>query len=538
MVLRRTLFLFFLTLNCAVWGQEISTLIFKVDKLTIKEKVQTKNQVFSKYKTEAETQFRLNGFIGLEMRDSTTEKSTRTYTYSYKKRIKQIVLSDSANSKFTISNNFNLAVEELNLRIKKLENHGYPFAQLKINSEQIIENRLHLDYSIDSGDYFIIEEIVIKSKETVKEKTVLNLINIQPGDFYNEQKISKIEHHLRNSGFYKLVQPTQILFTPGKATIYLFLEGIKSSSADGYVGLQQNQNTGRLSLNGYVNLSLNNAFKRATKIDLNWRNNPDKTQLFTSRFDFPFLFNTPLGVGAHIDLQKQDTSFIRSDLQFYLGYRNPTFSAKIFTSIQQSSLLGEPIPNFRTFSKTAVGGGFTISPVLTDKLEFFRPKLAFEGGFFTYREDTIQDLIESPLNFSLTTKYSHEIRFLRFFSLNNSLSFQDIYSPTALARNELSFFGGLRTLRGFYELELTGNEVWILANEIVFKPVKAFELKLIYDYSRFEYLGANYSHSAGVGFGLNAGNSLLEIVIANGTLNDNPFLLTNTKVHIGFKSNF
>ena len=171
-------------------------------------------------------------------------------------------------------------------------------------------------------------------------------------------------------------------------------------------------------------------------------------------------------------------------------------------------------------------------------IPFFQPYLELEGGFFNYRNDTILDSQESPINIKYSFTYRHRAKFLKFFSLNNELSLQALSSSTELAVNELAYFGGLRTLRGFYELELVGNEVWILKNEIVFQPVEAFSIMALYDYSHFVHEGANFTHSGGLGFGLTTGNSVLEVVIANGTLNNNPFALSNTKVHIGFRSSF
>ena len=96
----------------------------------------------------------------------------------------------------------------------------------------------------------------------------------------------------------------------------------------------------------------------------------------------------------------------------------------------------------------------------------------------------------------------------------------------------------MQSVRGFYELELAGRENWVLRNEIEFKPIELISLKILYDYSNFRGNTKNYTHSAGIGFGLINNSSQLEIIVANGVLNDNPISLSDTKVHIGFKSNF
>lgn len=107
-----------------------------------------------------------------------------------------------------------------------------------------------------------------------------------------------------------------------------------------------------------------------------------------------------------------------------------------------------------------------------------------------------------------------------------------------MSRNELIYFGGLKSLRGFYELELNGNNVFIVQNEIEYQPLPILSFKVLYDYSTYSYLGQNYTNSFGFGFGLLSENSKLEIIVANGTVNNSGFALSNTKIHIGFSSHF
>jgi hemolysin activation/secretion protein len=125
------------------------------------------------------------------------------------------------------------------------------------------------------------------------------------------------------------------------------------------------------------------------------------------------------------------------------------------------------------------------------------------------------------------------------FQLKNNLEFQGLQSSISLSDNELVYYGGLRSVRGFYELELFGNNVWILNSEIEFQPVSVLSMSLIYDYSIADIsIGKNYTNSLGIGFGLVSRSSRLEIVVANGMLNDNPIDFSNTRIHIGFRSNF
>ena len=100
------------------------------------------------------------------------------------------------------------------------------------------------------------------------------------------------------------------------------------------------------------------------------------------------------------------------------------------------------------------------------------------------------------------------------------------------------YFGGLQSARGFYELELFGNETVIIRNEIEFKPVDLLSMFLLYDYSKFDYNGRHQTNSVGFGFGLNTKGTVLQIIVANGVLDQNSLDFSNTKIHLGFKSTF
>ena len=122
--------------------------------------------------------------------------------------------------------------------------------------------------------------------------------------------------------------------------------------------------------------------------------------------------------------------------------------------------------------------------------------------------------------------------------MNNTIQFQGLTSNISLSRNELIYFGGLKSIRGFYELELSGNDIWSFINEIEFRPIELISIFLLYDYSSYQNSGHHYTNSFGFGFALRAKTNALEIVVANGVLDNNPLDFANTKIHIGFRSSF
>ncbi len=525
----------------SIFGQEGKTVYYHLDKITVKEKASADSLLQIRNRENALISFMFNGYMGVFPSDTLVKKNTTHYYFDYTNVFKKIILIPEGRKEKHISSekNFYRGASELNSQLVDLENNGYPFAQLRITDQKEKEDRLELTYSIDSGTYYTIDKIHLKSQSDFHTKTVLNLIGIKVGDVYNESKIRVISSILLNSNIYYAPRAPELIFRANTAELFVYLEKKKSSNADGFVGFQQDQFTNEFTLNGYLNLELKNALNRAETIHLNWKNNPDKTQNLKAIFEYPYLFASPFGIGSEIDLQKQDTSFVRSDLLFELAYRNPQFKMSIFSQIEASTTLSsDPIPGFRDFSKNTIGATAEFRPFLSNRFAFYHPQFGISGGIFNYRGDTLADNTRRIGNHKYRLKYEHKIDFLRFFHLNNSIQFQGLASSVGLARNEFIYFGGLQSVRGFYELELSGRENWILRNEIEFQPVALLSLKLIYDYSNFRNETHNYTHSIGFGFALINKDSQLEIILANGKLNNNPFIVSGSKVHIGFRSNF
>jgi len=542
--MKQFVFVFFFLSSLFGFSQKETTVYFHVEKISIKQKIVLDSTGGERYKERALQEFQLNGYTGLFLKDSVIKHSAIHYYFSFTHRFEKIILTEKSDSinqkpKSVTSKDYIATLRSINKQIVNLENNGYPFAALKIVEQTEEKNKLYLTYKIDSGLFFILDKITIKSKDKFHETTLLNLINLNSGEIYNESKIVAVENLLLTSLLYKLTRPVEIVFRQGKADLYIYIEKEKSSDADGYIGFQQDKNTQKLVLNGYVNLSLLNSLNRGETINLNWKSNPDKTQNLRAVLEYPYILKTPFAIGSKLNLQKQDTSFVRADAIFDVSYLHSYFKFGLFYQIESSTTIAKNLPtDFRDFKKNTIGVTVVFRPKMPALLAFYHPIISLSGGFFNYRSDTIDDNKQKIANNKYAIKYEQTIDFLKFFHLNNRLQFEGLSSSINLSRNELIYFGGLRSIRGFYELELIGNNVWILNNEIEFTPVSSLSFKVLYDYAVFDYTTHQYAQSVGFGFGLIAGNTKLEIIVANGFLNNNSLDLAGTKVHIGFKSSF
>ncbi|MGB1102245.1 MAG: ShlB/FhaC/HecB family hemolysin secretion/activation protein [Crocinitomicaceae bacterium] len=532
---------FLILLICQSWTlfAQDRTEYHHLDRMTIKLKASRDSIKKCFQKETIIGQFNMAGYIGVAVKDTVLRRKQKHIYYEAHHQFKRVGLTnlDSKKKKTTNTKDLNQAILEVDQQITFLENNGYPFAALEITSMEEDGKQLNVAYKIDSGDVCIIDEIHLKSEDPFQEKIILTLLGLKPGMPYDESKIRQIPEIFLNSQLYTSPKAPEILFRPGKAELFVYFNKKKSSTADGFVGFQQDRITDRLVLNGYINLQLQNALNRGETMHLHWRNNPNSTQNLKGHFELPYFFGTPFGIGAFIDLQQQDASFVRSDILLEAIYINTRLRASVFSQFETSNTISQvPISGFRDFRKNTVGSTFRYKPLLAES--FYHPSFFISGGIFRYQEDSLENEPNTLGNRKYAIEYHQDIDFLKYFQLRNTIRYEGLKSTLNLARNEYIFFGGLQSVRGFYELELAAREAWIMRNEITFTPIKSLSIKAIYDYANYVEQSKRWAHALGFGFGFQTGNSHLEIIVANGKLDSNPFILSETKVHIGFRSNF
>lgn len=532
---------FLLVIPLAAFGQKPVPYFFHLDKLTVKENVfPVTAEQLALHEQNAFAQFQLNGYVGIQRKDSIFKRRGVHYYYTARHHFEKVKVVPTSGrvKKKKVFNHLRSASQAFDRTLHQLENNGFPFAQLTVVEQREKASTLELHYVIDSGNYYHIDDIHVKSNTKVHRKTLFHLMGLRPGDTYSSDKIKAIEPLLSNTGLYRLSRPVAALFHPRAAQLFVYLEKVNASSADGYIGFQQDPISRKLELNGYVHLKLSNALHRAETIDLQWRSNPNKTQHFNAKLSYPFLLNTPLGIGAVLDIRKQDSTFLRTDGSFRLHYYHPLFRFSLFHQMESSSLLrSSAASGFRNYRKNTVGTAFSIRPV-RGLPSFYRPEWKLTAGVYTYRGDTIADNKQRMANSKYQLNYRQRIDLGRAVHVNTDVSFQGLTSAVPLSNNELLYFGGLNSVRGFYELELVGNDSWTVRNEWVFQPVELFAVFLLYDHASYRYNGARQANGFGVGMRLATDHSLVELIVANGKRDQNPIDFSMTKVHLGLKASF
>ena len=438
-----------------------------------------------------------------------------------------------------------------------LENNGYPFSSLKLDSVELIENSILANLKLEKGPEIIIDTIYIKTNEKIEIKTVYNFIKLKPGDQYSEQLLSEVAIRIKEIPYWNEIKPIELEFINNKCNVYVYLKSNKSNNFNGVLGLQPDQN-GKIGLTGDVKVKLLNSFFKGESISFNWRQTQQLTQDLDIAFNYPFLFNSPFGIDTKASIYKKDTSFVDADFNIGVDY---IFSGlnkiTLFYENKNASLLSTKkyesittLPDFADITKNNYG-----LKLEAEKLDYrFNPRKGFSihllgsVGFKKIKKNQAlpQNLYDDlKLN---SFVYNSEGLIRWFIPIRKRATFllkikgATFYNETIFT-NELYRLGGVKTIRGFDEESIFASSYLISSLEYRFILEQNSNIYLFYDYgllernSREQYsFDQPFSFGAGISFETKPG--IFSLSYALGSQLGAPIYLRTAKVHFGFTSFF
>jgi outer membrane protein assembly factor BamA len=217
--------------------------------------------------------------------------------------------------------------DEIQNQISKIvryyENHGYPFAEVWLDSFQFDGSQIFSKVYAQPNEFIIIDSIVIHGSTNTKSRFLQNYLQISPGDPYDQSKITSIDRKLRQLPYLRLQKEVEVIFTPGYASIHLYLEKQRSNQFNFIIGvLPNNQLTDRkLTITGDGRLHLQNSFGVGEEIFAEFRQIRPLTQNLDLDFVYPYIANLPVGVGGSFNLYKNDTLFVNIDSEIGFMYQ-------------------------------------------------------------------------------------------------------------------------------------------------------------------------------------------------------------------------
>ena len=421
--------------------------------------------------------------------------------------------------------------------LNTLEKKGFALSKLKLVNFKKNKNNLEAELKLILDKKRGLNDIVIKGYEKFPEGFKINLKKKYKGQVFNQDNLKKIYTDFNKIRFIKQTKYPEILFTKDSTKVYVYLEKVKTNTFDGFIGFSNNENN-KVIFNGYLDLALNNALNVGEKISLYWKSDGKDQKTLNVGLEIPYLFKTPVGIKAQINIFKQDSTYQNTKTALDLGYFLSS-NSKLYLGYQATE--SNDIKNVNSAMLSDFKNAF-----ITTTYEF----TDYASDNFLFPEKTI-------FNFKLGTgnrydinqnnkQFFGELTASHHIALNSknaiTIKTQNYYlKSNSYLINELYRFGGINSIRGFSENSLQANSFFSILSEYQYILAPTIYVNSIVDYGYFQDKISNNEGKLlglGVGFGLITKNGLFNLAYANGSTNDQAIKLSNSIVHISIKTNF
>ena len=437
----------------------------------------------------------------------------------------------------TLSIPYEESEDFLNSTLKKLESSGFSMAKVKLVNLQRKNNFITANLSIVKEIKRQLNDIVINGYDKFPEGHKKNIIRLYRNKVFNQKNLDNLYNDIEKFRFSKQSKYPEILFTKDSTKVYVYLEKVKSNTFDGYIGFT-NDDYSNLIFSGYLDLVLNNILNSGEKFALYWKSDGQDQKTFNLGIELPYVFKSPIGLKAELNIFKQDSTFQNTRTAIDLGYFF-NYNSRLYLGYQATE--SSDIQNANTATLSDFNNSY-----ITTTYEF----IDFKNDDFLFPEKTALDfkvgmgkrdakLVSDSQSFgSLLFKhnfYLNERNIINIKSQNFYLQ-SDNYIV-----NELYRFGGINSIRGFNENSLQGNAFGSLLTEYRYVLAPSIYIHSIVDYGFLQDKTSNTEENLlgiGFGFGLLSKNGLFNIVYANGSTSDKAIKLSNSIIHISFKANF
>ncbi|MCB9246999.1 MAG: BamA/TamA family outer membrane protein [Flavobacteriales bacterium] len=451
-----------------------------------------------------------------------------------------------------------------------LENRGFPFASLKLDSIAISGDQITARVFLQKGELFVYDSIYLSGSSALSRNFLEKYLRIEKGRPYSEEEVRKIDARLGRLPYVKLLAPTRVYFGKGKVRIQIQIDERAADRIDGIVGFAPNsdQNDRNLLLTGEFNLEFKNLFDRGVGFMAHWKSFLRQSQELNLNLSYPYIFKSNVGVDGGLDLMKLDTTFLR--IRSELGARvllGGLDHVRFFFENQSTTLLTADTGSIR-FNRTlplnnpvqvnSYGmeirlnnldyplnpySGYAIraqSAVGTRIIQRHPDIEAVQFDDGTGLQVSVYDLIRlrsTQIAFSYDAEAFIPLRkksTLRFYTNGYQLIAERIL------RNDLYRFGGARSLRGFDEKALEGSSVHQIHLEYRYLLSRDANFHLFANAAYYENgvsansgLFSDRPYGFGAGVNLAVGNGVLNLDYALGSEKGNPIQFNQAKIHFG-----
>ena len=411
-----------------------------------------------------------------------------------------------------------------------LNNKGYPYAQLELDTLMFDGKSSEFTWNISPGKRILLDTIITPNI-LFNKRTLQRCLNYEPGQPYSTDKVQSIGDALSQISFLKPNAQVSIRMHSETFSLTIKADRKKNNVISALIALQPKPNSSQSILTGNIDLELSNALKQAETIEFHWKRPQPKSQSLAFKLGSPFTAGLPVGFQFEFASFLRDSTFSSTDL--YLRLLTKTndlngFSAAVGkssnTHFQSSSLFGNT--QNKTYSLR-----YSKNNNSNNSINFLIEGLA---GTRTIQYETSAS---TKKLYALRGKAWSKFNLTELLFSNINLEVNGLFSDS-LFNNEISRLGGTKNLRAFIEESIYASQYAMLNCDFGVNLGSEIQSFLFGDFAKIQEPISKIYYDAGLGFRFQQENGSLSITYGIGNIENNGLQLKNGRVGITFSSRF
>jgi outer membrane protein assembly factor BamA len=456
-----------------------------------------------------------------------------------------------------------------------LENSGYPFAKVYLDSLRIEDEKITAQLKIDKGHKYQIDSIKINGDVKISNSFLQKYLDIKDGSLYNREKLKRISKKLLELPYVQEEKPSDLSLLSMGSILNLYLKPKRSSQVNVLVGFLPNNDqlsTKKLLITGEANINLRNALGQGEAIGLNWQQLQVKSPRLNLIYQHPYLFNTSIGLDFAFDMFRKDSTFLNVNLQLGAQYMlSTTQSGKLFiqkfqtilNAVNVAAILqNHQLPQDADVNSVNVGidynfnsTDYRLNPKKGNELHIITSvgtKKIKKNNQILELKDPVDPSYDFGNLYDTVKLKSYQFRIrataAKYFPLGKQSTFKTainagMFQSPNIFRNELFQIGGYKLLRGFDEESQYLSQFAIATVEYHYLiGINSYFYALLdggwgQNNSQQRKIDYNYV-GAGLGLAFETKAGIFNLAWAIGKRSDAQLNLRQSKIHFGFVNYF
>lgn len=482
-----------------------------------------------------------------KINDSTFSTRIKTNT-QYKEillkhDLKEIEISEIKNSITIIDSNLiRIKTKNLESTLNKLlntfVNQGETFTRIQVINIQNVNNKLQGKLAITRTSVRTIDKIIVRGYEKFPKSFLSHHFRLRKKSKLELDEIKRKLNGFKSLPFVSQIRDPEFLFSKDSTQLYLYLKKENNNAFNGYIGFNSNEDNNKIEFNGFIDLRLNNNLNYGEELNIIYRSTDNEQRNFNASLNLPFLFKSPIGVNATLQIFKQDSTFLTTEQKFQATYQ-----------INQRLLFKSGISSI---TSNTLNDSTNITTAEDYKSRFFENGISYRsilpGIYNSSKTKAELNLRLGSRNSSSSNmnQWSSSLKASHLVNLNTSnhlyLQTQAAYlNSSTILDNELYRIGGVNSIRGFEEQSINASFYSILNTEYIYDLSQNLIAQAIIDVAYIENNLTKTNNSLigfGFGLGLKQNNNLFRLIFANGKSGDQNIDFRNSKIHINLTTSF